>query len=394
MRRREIYLDFAAATPLDRAVLREMEEFRRVNYANPFSTHTPGKRVKDALEGARRGVSDILGVGSQEITFTSGATEANNIAILGAVRAYQSKKKAKAHIITTRIEHSSIVESIERLEKDGIEVTRVGVTESGLIDLESFKKSLKKNTVLVSVTYVNNEIGTVQPLRKIHQAIEEFKKKNNIKDTQYPYLHTDAVQAPRVLTVRPHGLRVDLLVLDGGKNYGPKGSGVLYTKKNISLRPLTFGSGTRALRAGTENVVNAIGFAKSFLICEELRHREFERLSRLKKYFVDGLKDFSPSVSLNGSLEGSAPHIINVSFLGYSGERILIELDIRGIYVSIGSACSSYQRDSSYVVEALGKGRETATGALRFSLGRDTSKSDLDYVLGNLREVINKLSLY
>lgn len=386
---KEIYLDYAAATPLDVRVEKEMRPYWREIYGNPRSIHAMGNTAKNALTKARKEVARFLGAKEYEIVFTSGGTEGNSLATIGIIRALKESRK-KIHVVTTAIEHSSVHEPLRALEKEGVEVSFVPVLSSGIIDLTAFSKALKKETALISIMHVNNETGAVQPLSSIVKIIKEHKKKNN---TSLPYFHVDASQSSRYLPVNVFTMGVEALTLDGQKIYGPKGVGALYVKSGTPLRPLFFGGGQEyGLRAGTQNVPGAIGFAKALAICGEERKKEEQHLKELRSVFLDALSKEDVSFVVNGDAKKTIPGILNLSFPGYSGEQLLIALEEKKIYVTTTSACATGSNDPSYVLLAMNGDARHAQSALRFSFGRETKKKDLQYVAKVIKTATSALS--
>ncbi len=353
-------------------------------FDNPSSLHAEGVAAAKALDSARALVAAILGTRAEEIIFTSGGTEANNLALFGLV------KNKPGHIVTSVIEHASILESCRELERNGFAVTYLPVTPAGLINLAELKKALRPDTILVSIAYANNEIGVIQPLREIAKLIRNFKKLQANKLKASPFFHTDACQTPRFLDCRVATLGVDLMTLNSDKIYGPKGIGCLYVKQGIKLSPLLLGGGQeRGWRSGTENVPGIVGFAKALELCTKLRIKESIRLAKLRDYFIEKLLTL-PGVVLNGSAESRLPNNINISFTNTDSEFVVLNLDAAGVACSSGSACSTHIKDSSYVVRALGGDPERAGSAVRFTLGRDTTKRDLDYVLKVLSGILSR----
>ena len=355
---------------------------------NPSSLHASGVRAARALNDARKTVARILDAHDDEIIFTSGGTEANNLAIFGL-----TKGSKKSHIITSVIEHASILEPSRQLEREGWSVTYLPVKSDGLIDLKELAQALRPDTVQVSIGYANNEIGVIQPIREISKIIRQFKKAKSYKLEANPYFHTDACQAPRFLDCRVSTLGVDLMTLNSGKIYGPEGVGCLYVRRGVNLSPLIYGGGQeRGIRNGTENVKGIVGFADALALCAKLREKESARLTKLRDYFIDRLLKL-PGVVLNGSRKSRLPNNVNVSFVGADSESVVLNLDAQGVYVSSGSACSTHTKDFSYVVQALGYQPEAARSAVRFTLDRATTKRDLDYVLKILPDILKRVML-
>ncbi len=403
--RKRVYLDYAATTPLDPRVKRVMEPYFTNEFGNPSSLHAEGVAAKKAVDTARVSVARSLEARSEEIIFTSGGTEANNSAISGVVSALAIVngrtlllKGKKPHVVTTNIEHASVLEPIRELERQGrIEVTYVEVSSDGIVKAEKISAAVKPTTVLVSVMYANNEIGTIQPIAKIATLIKDVRCKmkekqkreitsynvnlKSIKKDRFPIFHTDACQAPLYLNCLPNALGVDLITLDGHKMYGPKGVGVLYVRRGTPIEPLLFGGGQeRGLRSTTENVPGIVGFAEALRIAVAERKEESARLMTLRNNFYSNvLQNMGiEHVIVNGSMkEGERlPNNLNVSFPGRDTEMLTLQLDAVGIAVSTKSSCLKNERES-YVVSALGGGTERARASMRFTLGRNTTKKDI-----------------
>jgi cysteine desulfurase len=410
MKIKRIYMDNAAATPMDKRVEKVMRPFWSKEFGNPSALYKEGVSAKDAVSRARKSIAESLGlsvrrtqtgVHSDEIFFTGSGTESNNLAILGILRCPMSKlgvfetpssKLEKPHIVTSVIEHPAVLEVCKVLERDGvIDVTYVGVNNKGFVDPKEVKKSLKENTILVSIMYANNEIGTVQPVREIAKIIRAWKNQNN---SEYPYFHTDACQAMNYLDMNVLRLGVDLLTINGSKIYGPKGIGVLYVKKRVNIWPVVLGGGQeRGLRSGTENVPVVVGFAEAVKITDDIKEKEILRLTELRNYFIKGLLSKIPGSILNGDEINRLPNNINISIPNIDSEQLVIELDAKGVAVSARSACKSRDYQSSYVIMAIGREPLPNEGGVRFSLGRETTKKDIDYVLKILPEIIQKIQL-
>ncbi len=384
---REVYLDHAAAAPLDARVFAVMRPFLETMHGNPSSFHTQGKRAKDALDAARASVAQSLGARPDEILFTSGGTEADNLAVLGYARANAEHGK---HIVTTEIEHQAILESVGHLEKkEGFEVTYLKPDAFGRITAEQVVAALRPDTILVSVMYANNEIGTIEPVAEIGNAVWKWRAEH-----ARPHLvfHTDACQAAGALELDVNKLHVDLMTINGSKIYGPKGVGALYVRRGIKLRPLLFGGAQeRSLRPGTEQVAGIVGLATALNLAQKEAAHENARLTALRDALIAGIKARVPKVRLNGHPTERLPNNVNMSFLDVEGEALLLYLDAAGVYASTGSACTSASLDPSHVILALGMPYEVAHGSLRFSIGRATTKEDIDYVLEVLPPLVEKL---
>ena len=387
---REIYLDHAATTPLDPRVKEAMEPYWDQAYGNPSTLYRQGRLAKDAVDQAREAISRILHSRPDEIIFTAGSTEADNIAIFGATRLFEDKAR---HLITTSFEHHAGLRSFETLEREGWEVTYLPVSEDGLVDPEMLRKAIRPDTLLVSVMYANNEIGTVQPIAEIGKIVKDIRKERQARENQLPiYFHCDASQAAGYLDLDVQKLGVDFISLNGGKIYGPKGTGCLFARSGVRLRPIFQGGGQeKNLRSGTENVPGIVGLAKALEIAEVEREKESARLVELRDYLTRRLVTEIPKTVLNGHPTERLPNNVNVSVLDIEGEAMILYLDAKGIAISTGSACTSTTLDPSHVILALGKPYEYAHSSLRFTLGRSTTKEDLDYVMEVFPGIVEKL---
>ncbi len=383
-----IYFDHAAATPLDPDVAQAMAPYQTEYPGNPGSFHTPGLRAKEAVDAARKSIADILKCRPLEIIFTSGGTESDNLAVQGIPRFYAAKGKGK-HVITSSIEHPAVLEPLLKMQKRGeIELTVVDVDRDGVVDPKVVMDAVREDTVLVSIMYANNEIGTIQPIADIGRAMLKWRKE---KKTPFPYFHTDACQATGALDLDVEKLHVDALTLNGSKMYGPKGAGVLFLRRGVSVEPLIIGGGQeRNLRSGTENVAGIVGLAKALEIAEAKREKETTRLTALRDRLIEGLLKI-PKSRLNGHESNRLPNNANVSFLDIEGEAAVLYLDAEGIYVSTGSACASHSLDPSHVILATGMSYEAAHGSIRFSLGRATTKKDVDTVIKVMPGIVERL---
>ena len=391
--KRRIYLDTAAATPMDNQVARLLCQLNKKFFGNAGSLHSFGTEANKWLAMARQDVAKFLDVHSDEIIFTSGGTEANNLAIFGLAREMlrSGTLSRPGHIITCAIEHLSVLEPIRALEREGWATTVLPVDESGAVKPEDVLSALRSDTVLVSIMMANNELGTIQPIREISKVLRSWRKENK---SILPYLHTDACQTTRFFDLRVPALGVDMLTINGAKVYGPKGVGALYVRRGINLLPIIYGGGQESgRRSGTENVVMCAAFAKSLEIATRKRLAESLRLESLRDYLISQLKINFPLAAING--EGDKlPDIVNFSVPDLSGEQVVIELDARGIAVSTGSACEAQDRDLSYVVEAVTGSKARAEGAVRVSLARETKKSDINYLIKSLKGIITKYQKY
>ena len=386
--KRFVYLDHAATTPVDPLVKKAMEPFYCDQFANPSGICASSRKVNGALNDARRTVAQILGGLPDTIIFTGGGSESDNLAIFGVARKHQDHGK---HLITLKIEHHAVLHPMQQLEKEGFKVTYLDVDEKGFVTPEQVIKAIRPDTILISIMYANNEIGTVEPIAEIGKALLKYRKEHN---TEFPYFHTDACQAAGALDLNVQKLHVDLMTLNGSKIYGPKGVGILYKRRDLDIQPLIFGGSQElGMRAGTENVSGIIGIAKAFEIAEINRDKEIKRLRNLVTYFWTKIKKEISKVKLNGPEIGEKrlPNNLNVTIMDIEGEALLLYLDEYGINASTGSACNSQSLDPSHVLTACGMPYEYAHGSLRFTLGHDTKKSDVDYVMKYLPGIVEKL---
>lgn len=397
---KRIYLDYASITPVDPRVVREMRRYSSLSYANPSSIYREGVAATQAMEEGRKEVAGFIHAHADEVVFTSGGTEANGLALEGAGRAARRAGNEKPHLITTNIEHSSIVSMVEMLEKHGVDVTRLAVGPDGRVSPDELKKAIRPTTFMVSVMTVNNEIGTVQPIREIAKVVRHAR--THVTKSAYPLLHTDAAQAAQLFDLNVEQLGVDLMTLDGAKAYGPRGIGALYVRRGTPIEPIIYGGGQEhGLRSGTENVAAIMGFAKALELCRPrplailvtkngpkqqvpqddnknpLTFKEATRLLELKDLLFEGLRKIRPDITLNpAGLDISdpalAPHILNVSIPGIDNEYFVLQLDAKGIAASTKSSCLR-DEDESYVLRAVGADSRTS---VRFSLGRWTKPRD------------------
>src|SRR3989338_438003 len=387
--KKRIFLDYASITPVDLEVEKEMDKVGRTTFANPSALYDEAFIAKELVEDARKKVAGILNAQKSEVVFTSGGTEGNNLALLGVFEAHK-KDGFVPHFITTVIEHSAILEVCKEIERRGGEVTYLKVSPEGLVSPKDIHGALKENTVLVTVAYANNEIGTIQPIKDIGRAIKDWRqKKTEHQNGAWPYFHTDACQAGPYLSLDVLKLGVDIMTLDGIKIYGPRGMGILYLRHGVNVTPVIFGGGQeKGLRSGTENVPGIVGFAKALEIADSLREKESERLTALRDYATDSIIKNFPKAVLNGSKESRLPNNINVCFRGLHAEFAVISLDMAGISVSYSSSCRTLKEDpSSYVVSALDMG-DCSTSSLRFTLGRESTKKDIDDLLNALQKIV------
>lgn len=378
----QVYLDNASTTPIDSKVCDIMLPYLKENYGNPSSLHKLGRVNKAAIEKSRKEIAKYIGSNPEEIFFTSGGTESDNLAILGIARANKNKGK---HIIVSNIEHKAVLDSCKRLEKEGFEITYLNVDKDGLISIEQLSTSLRKDTILVSIMYANNEIGTIQPIKEISKIIKRSKISN-------PIFHTDACQVIGSLPVNVKDLGVDSITLSASKIYGPKGVGLFYLNKKYHFEPVIYGGGQeKGFRSGTENVAGIVGFSKAFSILEQKRLSENKRLSILRNYFLLKIKKNIKDIVLNGGIKNRLPNNINISIRGVEGESLVLLLDEEGVFCSTGSACSSIDLNPSHVLVNIGLLLELTHCSVRFTLGRYTKKTDIDYAVKNLIRCVNKI---
>lgn len=385
-KKKRIYMDYAARTPVEKEVVLWMDKFYDINYSNSSALHKEGLNSKNVLNESRKSIAKNLNCGDSEIIFTSGGTESDNLAMLGIFLEAQKNGIENPHIITTKIEHPAILEICEKIKSLGGEITLVSVSEEGLVSPEEIFNSIKTNTILVSVMYANNEIGTIQPLKEISKKIKDWREKNN---TQFPYFHSDACQAGLYLSLDVKKLGLDMMTLDGIKIYGPGGVGVLYKNNNIKIQPIVYGGGQEnGLRSGTENIVGISGFSKSLEIAESLKEFESKRLSDIRDYGISKIIENFPNSSLNGSYQKRLPNNINICFPGLDSEFAVIKLDTLGFSVSAASACNNLSlENSSGVIKALGK-ESCASSSIRFTFGRETKKKDINDLVRALKTFV------
>ncbi len=390
-----IYLDNAATTPVDPRVLEAMLPYFSEDFGNPGSIHKEGVAAKMAVYRARKGIADFLSALPDEVLFTSSGTEANNLAIFGfaGLPVFRGYALCDLHFITSAIEHPSVLDCFRELARRGARVSFVPVTREGIIDMTAFEKALTPKTVFISVMLANNEIGVIQPISEIAKLLARKRKAGffQILDSRYqiPFFHTDASQAPLYVPLNVRNLGVEMLTLDAQKVYGPKGIGLLYRARNVNLSPILYGgSQERGLRPGTENVPGIVGFAEALAIAGETRENESARLSALRDDCIKRILEVAPTAEINGSREKRLPNSINISFPGYDSEWLVLALDAKGIAVSARSACMSEKEPGSPVVLTLGKGEEYATSSIRITLGRWTTKEDIDALIAALKRIL------
>jgi len=386
---RRIYLDYAATTPQDSQVTKLIDRYS-VFFGNSSSPYKTGRKAKAIIDQSKEKIASIVGASASEIVFTGSGTESVNTAILGIARAY---KKFGRHIITSSIEHLSVLEACRYLScNEGFKVTYLDVDKQGLIKPEDVLRAIRPDTVLVSIMYANNEIGSIQPIAKIAKLIQQFRNQKSNLNEKTPFFHSDACQAAGALDLDIRKLSLSAMSLNGSKIYGPKGMGVLYVKKSIRLSPIIIGgSQQRGLRAGTENPALCAGLALALESADKKKDKESNRLRGLRDYLISRISEEIPDTILNGDPVVRLPNNINFSFSGIDGEMLVYHLDLKGIEISTGSACTTSTTDPSHVITALGLESEYAKGNIRVALGRQTTKRELDIFVSVLKKSVKKL---
>lgn len=380
----EAYLDNSATTRCMECVAERMARILREDYGNPSSLHKKGMEAEHYIKEAKAFFAENLKVSEKEIFFTSGGTESNNLALIGTALANQ---RAGKHLITTSIEHPSVLNAMKHLEEQGFSVTYLPVDRDGIVSLEALARAVCGETILVSVMYVNNEIGSVQPVEEIARIIKEKNPKT--------LFHVDAIQAYGKYRIFPERTDIDLLSVSGHKLHGPKGTGILYVNEKVKIRPIIFGGEQqKGLRSGTENVPGIAGIAEAAKVCYDGLEEKTDRLYLLKEHFTERIRELDGAV-INGRTGGdSAPHIVSVSFEGVRSEVLLHALEEKGIYVSAGSACSSNKPSVSRTLQAIGVKKELLGSTLRFSFSFETTEAEIDYCIQELRELLPVLRRY
>lgn len=376
-----IYLDYNSTAPLDERVLDKMMPYLKAGFGNASSVHQFGREAKVALEESREKVADLIGAEPSEIYFTSGGTEADNIALIGTAL---NRKKKRDHIVVSAIEHPAVLEAARHLEKNGFTVDYLGVDHQGFVSANELRKKVTDKTAVVSIMHANNEVGTIQDIKTLAE----------IAHGKGAAFHTDAVQSAGKIELDTEQLGIDLLAMSGHKILGPKGVGVLYIRKTHRVLPLQFGGHhEKRKRPGTENVPGIVGFAAALELAESMRTDEHRRLTDLAEYFIDGVTAAVPNTYLNGPRDPRQriPSTVNLSFEFIEGEAIILSLDMKGVAVSSGSACASGSLDPSHVLMAMKVTPELAQGSIRFSMGRYTSRDELAYTIDVLPEIVERL---
>ncbi len=386
MAKKKFYFDYASTTPLDPRVFRTMKPFFTHKFGNPANLYELGRGAKSAVDRSLFQISSVLGCVPQEFIFTSSATESDNLAILGIARA---NKERGNRIIISNVEHKGIAAACAALAKEGFEIAELKAGQDGLVRPDDLKKLLNKKTILISVTYADNETGTAQPIKELTKIVENFRRNHN---RTLPYFHTDATQAVLYLNVDVRELGVDLMTISAHKIYGPLGIGGLFVRRGVKIEPIIYGGGQQGrLRSGTDNIPAIGGFGAAMELLQRSRGKESERVKKLRDRLQRGIFKSIPKVVLNGHPTRRLPNFLNISILDIEGEAAVLYLDARGIFVNTGSACNSQSLEPSRVLLALGRPYEYAHGSLRFSLGKRTTVSDVDYVIKHLPGIVAKL---
>ena len=374
-----LYFDYAAATPMDPLVLAAMQPYFSDVFYNPSATYLPAQAVHEELDAARARVAHWLGARSSEIVFTAGGTEANNLAIHGVLAAFPD-----SNVVVSAIEHESVLAAAHAHD-----VREVPVDPQGLVDIEALVAPIDDRTVLVSVMYANNEVGTIQPLRQISQRLMHIREARRLAGNALPlYFHTDAAQAAAYLDLHASRLGVDLMTINAGKIYGPKQSGALYIAAHVRCTPQILGGGQeRGVRSGTENVAGAVGLSYALDLVQTRRHEEVERLQQLQHLLMGLLEDAIPNIIINGSRKHRLPNNVHITLTGKDNERVLIQLEQQGILAAAGSACSASNEEPSHVLRAMGIGDPEARASLRFTMGCQTTEAHIHRLVDTLRQL-------
>jgi cysteine desulfurase len=386
---KRIYLDYAAATPVDKKVFKSMKKYFSKDFANSNTLYLEGREMKKVVSQSKKNISNILDCKTSEIIFTSGGTESNFIAISGFLIWLEKNRSEylgdrKPHLISTRIEHPSVLDLFNALDKEEYDVSFVSVDEDGIVDLEEFRNLLKEETVFISIMYVNSEIGVIQPISEIAKIISKFRRGNK---TRFPFFHTDASQAALLLNLNVSELGVDLMTIDAHKIYGPKGVGCLYSREGIGISSPFFDDGReKGLRAGTHNTPGIVGLAKAMEIVQRRKEKDLKYFRKLQRYFLEEIEKIG-GIVINGSLERRVPNSLNISVLGKESEFLVIFFDQSGISVSSKSACLSMESEGSYVISAMGKSEDICNSSIRLSFGRETKIADIKQCIKILKEI-------
>lgn len=384
----KIYLDHAATTPVEERVLSSMNPFFTKEFGNPSSLYGLGRSAQKAISEARKNVAGLIHALPENIIFTGSGSESTNMAIQGIAAAHGNRGK---HIISLAIEHHAVIRPLEHLKRMGFDITFIPVNKDGIVNATDVAKAVRADTILITIMYANNEMGAIQPIADIGREVLKYRKTNN---TPYPFIHTDACQAAPYLNLDVETLHVDLMTINGGKIYGPKGAGMLYLRRGVKIEPLIFGGDQeKGRRAGTENVPAIVGFAKALELVQKDAANESKRLRILTEYFLSKLCEKISDIKLNGPEIGDSrlPNNLNVSFMNIEGEALLLYLDEYGVMCSTGSACTSESLEPSHVLRAMGLSYEVAHGSLRFTFGKSNTRKQIDYIMKYLPDITSTL---
>lgn len=386
--KRMVYLDHAATTPTDPRVVEAMLPYFTSSFGNPSALYSLGQEAQHTLRDCRKRVADILGTNPDSIIFTNGGSESDNLALYGLARAHEQQGK---HVITLAIEHHAVLYPLNDLHEAGFEITYIEVDKTGSVDPKKIIQAIRPDTILISVMYANNEIGTIEPISEIGKEVLKYRKE---KGSVYPYFHTDACQAAGYLDLNVERLHVDLMTINGSKMYGPKGSGILYVRKGTRIEPLIRGGSQEfGKRAGTENIPGIAGFTKALELAEASKETEMTRLRDVSTYFWEQLQKNSTGLIWHGPTIGAGrlPNNLNIAFSGVDGQMLLLYLDNAGIMCSAGSACTARSTEASHVLTAIGTSLTESKSTLRFSLGHSTTLSDIDYTVTHVTRLVSFL---
>jgi cysteine desulfurase len=392
--KKQVYLDYAAATPIRREVLEVMRPWVEDKFYNPSSLYAASREAKSALEDARHRIAQVIGAKKSEIIFTSGATESINLAILGTARSVKSVfTQGPLKVVASSIEHESVLACLKQLTAEGFDTELLPVNGQGLVPIDDLASAVDDQTILISIGYANSEIGTIQPISKIIQLINRMRALRQQRGISTPlYLHTDAAQAAGWLDLHVSRLGVDLMTLSASKVYGPKQTGALYLRHGVPTTPIIHGGGQeQGRRSGTESVAAAVGFALALELADQDRPAQSRRLQYLRDNLLSGLKSSIPELTVNGDIKQRLAGNLNVSIPGVPGETALFYLDQKGVQVSTGSACSTGRTDASHVLIAIGLTHDQANSSLRFTLGRQTTQSDIDLAITAVCATVSKV---
>ena len=392
--KRQAYFDNASTTPLDKRVFKAMMPYFTEDYGNPSNLYETGRCARQAITKASNQIAAALNCRPDEFIFTGSATEADNLALAGTARA--NRLKSGGRIIISAVEHKGIMAVCTALEKEGFEVVKLPVGKNGMVDSEDVKKNLNEQTIIVSITMADSETGTLQPIKEIAEVINDYRTRPDFKlqasSSSLPYFHTDASQAAAYADLNVEKLGVDLMTLSAHKLRGPKGIGGLYVRRGVKLQPIIYGGGQQGkLRSGTENVPAIVGFGKAVELNEVYKKQGAIHVKKLRDALQTGIFKSIRKVVLNGHLTKRLPNFLNISILDIEGESLLLELDEHGIMINTGSACNSESLEPSYVLTALGNPYEFVHGSIRFTLGAETTMSDVNYVMKTLPAIVNRL---